>query len=159
MNGLDKNRNGFTIIELIVVIVVIAILAAITIVSYTGVSARAKTSKASGEAAMILKKLETYRTTNNSTLPLSSQDWVSLSDLASSSSETQLPPNLRVVRATDNTADASISDYYAVSTASAGSPSVYIFIACTSGGGIVGQKVAYPDFVTKTIKFVRSATC
>lgn len=37
-----KNKNGFTIVELLIVIVVIAILATITIVSYNGVTGRAK---------------------------------------------------------------------------------------------------------------------
>ena len=36
--------NGFTIVELLIVVVVIAILAAITIVSYNGISNRAKSS-------------------------------------------------------------------------------------------------------------------
>lgn len=37
-----KNSQGFTIVELLIVIVVIAILAAITIVSYNGITARAR---------------------------------------------------------------------------------------------------------------------
>lgn len=37
-----KNKNGFTIVELLIVIVVIAILATITIVAYNGVVGRAK---------------------------------------------------------------------------------------------------------------------
>ena len=43
----SKNRSGnqaFTIVELLIVVVVIAILAAITVVSYNGISARAKQS-------------------------------------------------------------------------------------------------------------------
>jgi len=37
-----KNKNGFTIVELLIVIVVIAILATITLVSYNGIVGRAK---------------------------------------------------------------------------------------------------------------------
>ncbi|PIZ60082.1 hypothetical protein COY18_01845, partial [Candidatus Saccharibacteria bacterium CG_4_10_14_0_2_um_filter_41_11] len=40
-----KKERGFTIVELLVVIVVIGILAAITIVSYTGITAKANTTK------------------------------------------------------------------------------------------------------------------
>ena len=39
---MDKKANGFTIVELLVVIVVIGILAAVTIVSYTGISNKAR---------------------------------------------------------------------------------------------------------------------
>lgn len=50
MSSFNKNRkndklNGFTIVELLVVIVVIGILAAITIVSYSGVTAKARETK------------------------------------------------------------------------------------------------------------------
>lgn len=37
----SKNKNGFTIVELLIVIVVIGILAAITLVAYNGIQARA----------------------------------------------------------------------------------------------------------------------
>lgn len=39
--NMNKNKNAFTIVELLVVIVVIGILAAITIVSYSGISNKA----------------------------------------------------------------------------------------------------------------------
>jgi prepilin-type N-terminal cleavage/methylation domain-containing protein len=38
----QKRQSGFTIVELLIVIVVIGILAAITIVSFNGVTAKAK---------------------------------------------------------------------------------------------------------------------
>ena len=46
-----KKDRGFTIVELLIVIVVIAILAAITIVAYSGITARANTTKAQTNAA------------------------------------------------------------------------------------------------------------
>ena len=50
----DKRKKyGFTIVELLVVIVVIGILAAITIVSYTGITSRAKTSSAQSNAQSV----------------------------------------------------------------------------------------------------------
>lgn len=54
------NREGFTIVELLIVIVVIAILAAITIVAYSGITARAKTSTATAAAEAVTKKAEAY---------------------------------------------------------------------------------------------------
>jgi prepilin-type N-terminal cleavage/methylation domain-containing protein len=44
-----KNKNGFTIVELLIVIVVIGILAAITIVAFNGVTKRANTAAVQSE--------------------------------------------------------------------------------------------------------------
>lgn len=60
------NKSGFTIIELLVVIVVIGILASITIVSYNGVTDRAKTVAAQSAASTVAQKSELYRIENNS---------------------------------------------------------------------------------------------
>ena len=51
-----RTRNGFTIVELLIVVVVIAILAAITIVSYNGITQRAKTSKSLSTAEQVRSK-------------------------------------------------------------------------------------------------------
>ena len=53
-------RNGFTIVELLIVIVVIGILAAITIVSFNGVTARANTTGSQASASSVVKKAEAY---------------------------------------------------------------------------------------------------
>ncbi len=55
-----KRNSGFTIVELLIVIVVIGILAAITIVAYSGITARANTTKAQTNAESIQKVAETY---------------------------------------------------------------------------------------------------
>lgn len=58
MNKVGTSKNGFTIVELLVVIVVIAILAAITIVSYNGIQARALANSYEVTAQSIIKKAE-----------------------------------------------------------------------------------------------------
>ena len=58
------NKKGFTIVELLIVIVVIGILAAITIVSFNGVTARARDTQRVQDAENIVKALEIYKVTN-----------------------------------------------------------------------------------------------
>ena len=58
-------KQGFTIVELLVVIVVIGILAAITIVSYTGISGRAINSSVKSDISQAYKQLEISKTTSS----------------------------------------------------------------------------------------------
>ena len=53
-------KQGFTIVELLIVVVVIAILAAVTTVAYTRIQNRARTSAAQTSAAQYAKKLAIY---------------------------------------------------------------------------------------------------
>lgn len=57
MSGANSQK-GFTIVELLIVVVVIAILAAITIVSYNGISNRAKTSALTSDVANAIRQVE-----------------------------------------------------------------------------------------------------
>ena len=61
-----SNKNGFTIVELLIVIVVIGILAAITIVSFNGVSARANDTARITKITNMAKALEQYKIDNGS---------------------------------------------------------------------------------------------
>lgn len=54
------SRQGFTIVELLLVIVIIAILAAITLVAYNGISSRANASRAKANATNVLKVAAAY---------------------------------------------------------------------------------------------------
>jgi prepilin-type N-terminal cleavage/methylation domain-containing protein len=54
---LSDRKNGFTIVELLIVIVVIGILAAITIVAYNGVSKRATASAVQSELSQNAKSI------------------------------------------------------------------------------------------------------
>lgn len=55
---MHTKAKGFTIVELLIVIVVIAILAAITIVSYNGISNRARETALQSETASFAKAIE-----------------------------------------------------------------------------------------------------
>ena len=63
---MNKNTNtqAFTIVELLVVIVVIGILAAITIVSYSGVTKRAKIASLQSDLSNASQQLKMFKTTN-----------------------------------------------------------------------------------------------
>ena len=64
-----KQKQGFTIVELLIVIVVIAILAAITIVAYTGIQNRAKASGAQTAVSQAVKKLQIFAADNADVYP------------------------------------------------------------------------------------------
>lgn len=57
-----SQKDGFTIVELLIVVVVIAILAAITIVSYNGITNRANASSVDSMLSTIQKKVQLYQT-------------------------------------------------------------------------------------------------
>lgn len=62
----QNNKQGFTIVELLIVIVVIGILAAITIVAYNGIQTRAENIKTISAIEKYATALSAYSTTNNS---------------------------------------------------------------------------------------------
>jgi prepilin-type N-terminal cleavage/methylation domain-containing protein len=86
----NKKSRGFTIVELLVVIVVIGILAAITIVSYTGVTARAKTTQAQSNANSAQSVAEAMNADNGS-YPATAASF------ATGSTSTRLPSGMSVV--------------------------------------------------------------
>jgi type IV pilus assembly protein PilA len=62
-----RNRQGFTLIELMIVVVIIGILAAIAIPKFNNASARAKEKEADGILSQIYRLQETYAAENNGT--------------------------------------------------------------------------------------------
>ena len=61
MSTTQKQKSGFTIVELLIVIVVIGILAAITIVAYNGLQNRVKRSSVQSDVANFAKVIEVAR--------------------------------------------------------------------------------------------------
>jgi len=59
-----KTKNGFTIVELLIVVVVIGILAAITVLAYNGIQARARDNIRYADVKAIMKALELYKADN-----------------------------------------------------------------------------------------------
>lgn len=74
MDTKNKQENGFTIVELLIVIVVIGILAAITIVAYNGIQDRARTSTVTSALSQASKKIALHRVDNPDTYPANLSD-------------------------------------------------------------------------------------
>jgi prepilin-type N-terminal cleavage/methylation domain-containing protein len=72
-----KGKEGFTIVELLIVIVVIGILAAISIVAYNGVQNRSKNAVVNSNIAATIRQLETYKAINDS-YPVTAAQMVSV---------------------------------------------------------------------------------
>ncbi len=69
-----QNRNGFTIVELLIVIVIIGILAAITIVAYNGIQDRARVSATTSALTQANKKIRVWQASNSDQFPSSLTD-------------------------------------------------------------------------------------
>lgn len=61
---MKRSRQGFTIVELLLVIAVIAILAAIVTVAYRGIQDRARNAKRETDLSNLQKIIETYKIQN-----------------------------------------------------------------------------------------------
>lgn len=66
MIWVGKQKQGFTIVELLIVIVVIGILAAITVVAFNGVQSRATMTAVTSDLTNASKKFQLYNAENGS---------------------------------------------------------------------------------------------
>lgn len=63
--SIRREQNGFTLVELLIVIVVIAILAAISLVTYNGITVRARDTTRAQDLQTISRELLLYNVTHN----------------------------------------------------------------------------------------------
>lgn len=64
MLKLSSKRQGFTIVELLIVIVVVGILAAISVVAYNGIQQRTQLALVQSDSSSFAKKLEVFKVEN-----------------------------------------------------------------------------------------------
>jgi len=135
-----KKERGFTIVELLVVIVVIGILAAITIVSYTGITAKANTTKALSNAQSAQTVVEIMAADNSGSYPITA------ASIGTYSGTTKLPAGISVVAGgttIDSANGLTTVSYSCLSTVAATAP-------CLTTGG----RIKYYNFSTPGTVFV-----
>jgi prepilin-type N-terminal cleavage/methylation domain-containing protein len=138
----NKNR-GFTIVELLVVIVVIGILAAITLVSYTGVTTRAKTSADQANANAVQNVAEAMNA-DNGFYPALANGSSAAYGLSGGSASTHVPSSVTLIP--DNATGTLVTATNGANT---------IGYAClTTCSSSTGGRIAYWNFSTSTDNYV-----
>ncbi len=64
-----RNRNGFTLVEILIVVVILGILAAIVIPSFTSASQEAQSNATYSELQKLRRHVEMYRVRNSGRMP------------------------------------------------------------------------------------------
>jgi len=124
-----KNKQAFTIVELLIVIVVIAILAAITIVAYTGIQDRAKQSALQSAASQASKKVVAFAVDNIDLYPQNEAAFQAATSLTDTSDIDYV-----YLVSPDRT-------HYCVSATNTGNSSLSFAVSDTSGGTVEGRCV------------------
>lgn len=159
MKQFKNASHGFTIVELLVVIVVIGILAAITIVSYSGITSRANTSKAQSNAQSVQSVAEIINADTGS-FP------ATIAAFTTGSTTTKLPSSVTVIAGLGGSAGAFTGGSTAETTlwsgvASANRANTVTWECLTTCTNPTGGRITYYDFTTNaraaTIIYVGAA--
>ena len=94
ISNLRHRKDGFTIVELLIVIVVIGILAAITIIAYNGITTKANNANAQSNAETVQKIAEAYNA-DMGAYPTISQIVATWTPISGGTQSSQLPTTLK----------------------------------------------------------------
>ena len=72
------NRNGFTLIEILIVVIILGILAAIVVPQFSSASSDARNSSLSSTVATLRVQIQLYKLQHNDMLPDLSKNWDAL---------------------------------------------------------------------------------
>jgi len=133
-NQIKQGQKGFTIVELLIVIVVIGILAAITVVAYSGITSRARTTKAQTAAANVQKVAEAYNA-DNGYYPST------IANFTAGSLSTKLPSGLTILGVTPSSANGESAVWYQSCGAT----------ATPAATAVTGGRIQYWDFSAGTL--------
>jgi prepilin-type N-terminal cleavage/methylation domain-containing protein len=126
--------HGFTIVELLIVIVIIGILAALVTVAYTGITARANSTRAKTNATALQKKIEAWAADGTAGTGSGTGNYPQLLSLVNSMSGSAVKPaGVTIVRVDPTSVNG---------TATVG------FKTCDSG---TGYQVTWWDFATNAL--------
>lgn len=136
-NQVKQGLRGFTIVELLIVIVVIGILAAITVVAYSGITSRARTTKAQTAASNVQKVAEAFNA-DNGRYPSTIAEFTTN---PATNPSTKLPSGLQVVGTT--------TAFNALTAAQ--KEAAVIFESCgatatPAASAVTGGRIQYYDF-------------
>ena len=148
-----KQKQGFTIVELLIVIVVIAILATITVVAYGGIQNRAKTTKSLATVKQITDKSAVW----NAFLS-------AYPDLAQLRTNSLSPPDIDTAGGAAGPAEARLSSPSVAIGASmdavrADGGNTVTYAPCWDGTKLSGGTVTYWNYTTSTAIDVPIGIC
>ena len=75
---MQRTRNAFTLVEILIVVVILGILAAIVIPQFTSATQDAQAGNLKAQLSSLQRQIELYRSKNNNSHPFATADWTTL---------------------------------------------------------------------------------